>query len=653
MHTIRTRLVISVLALVTAAITTLFTIVTIESSRLSQQQAGDYTEELAHREAGDIRSIIDSASHTAHTLARTMASLKSAGATDRETVSNLVRDTLAAHPEFVGMSTGWEPDAFDGRDTAFRGSAQSDETGRFLPYWYRDGEQLKAAPLTDYETPGAGDWYLVPRQTGKDLVVDPYVYPVNGEDVLMTTATAPIMVEGRFHGVVTVDLALSDLSAALAKKKPYGTGYVALATSGGTVVAHPDEKLLGKPFPQAVASDIATALSRTDAVRSTRDDAFLGEPATTVVTPVSLSTGDAWAVVVSVPEETINAASDGMRRTVLLASVIACVAAAVVVWLLGTGLTRPIVRLRDRLAEIADGDSDLTQRVDETRRDEIGALGAAFNRFTAKIADMVQQINDKAEGVAASAQSLTMISDGLRDGAERAAQRTGTVSGAAEKVSGNIETVAAGAEEMDASIREISVSTSEAAQVGIRAAQIAQSTTQTVAKLGESSSEIGEVVRAINSIAEQTNLLALNATIEAARAGDAGKGFAVVAGEVKDLAQETAKATEDITGRVSAIQADTEAAVRAIDEIVQVVDRINGLQTTIAGAVEEQTATTREMSRNVSEAAAGSADIARAMGDVSEAVHATTTGSGSTGLAAQELSALAGELKSLVGRFRF
>nr|BFE80310.1 hypothetical protein GCM10020093_029110 [Planobispora longispora] len=249
MHNIRTRLVASVLTVVVLAIAVLFAIVTVESGDLSRRQAEKYAEELARREAGEVARLIDGAAHAAHALAGVMASLKSAGRTDRAAVSNLVRDTLARHPEFVGMSTGWEPGAFDGRDAAFRGSAQSDATGRFIPYWYRDGGELKVAALTDYETPGAGDWYLVPRETGKDLVVEPYVYPVNGEDVLMTTATAPIMVDGAFHGVVTVDLALADLRTALLAEKPYGTGYLALVTAAGSVLAHPKQDLLGKPLP--------------------------------------------------------------------------------------------------------------------------------------------------------------------------------------------------------------------------------------------------------------------------------------------------------------------------------------------------------------------------------------------------------------------
>jgi methyl-accepting chemotaxis protein len=219
-------------------------------------------------------------------------------------------------------------------------------------------------------------------------------------------------------------------------------------------------------------------------------------------------------------------------------------------------------------------------------------------------------------------------------------------------MSSNIQTVAAGSEEMGASIREISHSASQAASVAARAVNVTAVTSTVMAKLGESSTEIGNVIKVITSIAAQTNLLALNATIEAARAGEMGKGFAVVASEVKDLAQETARATEDIGQRVAAIQADTGGAVTAIEEISEIIGRISEFQTTIASAVEEQTVTTNEMSRNVTEAADAGGRVAHTISEVATSVQLTTVGVAEATRAAGQLSEMSADLQVIVNRFR-
>jgi methyl-accepting chemotaxis protein len=221
------------------------------------------------------------------------------------------------------------------------------------------------------------------------------------------------------------------------------------------------------------------------------------------------------------------------------------------------------------------------------------------------------------------------------------------------KVSQNLQTVATGAEEMGASIKEIAKNASEAAKIATSAVKVAETTTNaTVSKLGESSTEIGQVIKVITSIAQQTNLLALNATIEAARAGEAGKGFAVVANEVKELAKETAKATEDISRKIEAIQTDTKAAVDAIASISEVINQVNGISSTIATAVEEQNATTNEMARNVSEAAQGSGEITNNIAGVAQAAESTSRGATDTQKAAQQLVETSAELRRLVDQFK-
>lgn len=248
-----------------------------------------------------------------------------------------------------------------------------------------------------------------------------------------------------------------------------------------------------------------------------------------------------------------------------------------------------------------------------------------------------------------SKNDMTNVSHRLRRNAENASDQATMASGAAEEVSANAQSLATAVEQFEASIKEIASNSSTAAGIAREAVEAADATNSTITRLGESSCEIGNVIKVINSIAEQTNLLALNATIEAARAGEAGKGFAVVANEVKELAKETSRATEEIIDRIETIQTGTQEAVGAIGRVSEVISQINESQTAIAGAVEEQTAMTSEISRNISEVAIGSGEIASSISMVAETAANTARGSDETLSTAADIESMAGELLKLVG----
>jgi hypothetical protein len=261
---------------------------------------------------------------------------------------------------------------------------------------------------------------------------------------------------------------------------------------------------------------------------------------------------------------------------------------------------------------------------------------------------LLRQIAQNSESLSESSEEMTSVSQQMAGAAEETSVQANVVSAASEQVSRNIEVVATSAEELMASIREISKSSNEAARVAKNAVTVADQTNHRIGKLGESSIEIGKVIKVITSIAEQTNLLALNATIEAARAGEAGKGFAVVANEVKELAKQTAQATEEIGQKIGAIQTDTKDAVQAIGEISTIINQVNDISNTIASAVEEQTVTTTEIGRNVQEAAKGSGEIANNIAGVATAAKTTAEGAQKVQSSSQSVHEMAGQLGQLV-----
>ncbi len=588
----------------------------------------------------------------------------------REELINLARQTLIENPNLTSTYIAWEPNGVDANDLMYRGDEPGMLDGRFASWIYRDGSgQMKIDRLSDIEDTRlldtgirAGEYYLCPREQLKPCVGDPAPYDMNGQTYLLSSFNAPILVDGKFHGIVGTDISVDFIQQLLSNANAQlygGVGEFALISNNGRLAAYStDKSLIGKPAAQILDAEEQVLVQRLPAGQSHYQiDQAAGHVA--LFLPFSFEGTDArWVLMLQLPiaevmkdldqlMAALGAESRSSLTTMLIIGVLIAVAGLLAIWLISRRITRPLRDMVVMLDNIGQGEGDLTQRLHIDSRNELGQIATGFNTFLTRLQGMISE-------VVGSVQKVSDASEHTADIAIR------TDKGVQTQLA-EIELVATAVHEMTATAQDVARNATQAAEAASHADRAANQGRHIVQDTGATITELaGEIGRAVDvvqtlardsenidailvtirSIAEQTNLLALNAAIEAARAGEQGRGFAVVADEVRNLAQKTQQATGEIQQMIQQLQNGTrdvvqvmeqsqsrtqrsveqaDAAAEALQAITQAVSLINDMNNQIASAAEEQSAVAEDINRNVTNIGQVAQDVAGGAEEASQA----------------------------------
>lgn len=641
-------------------------------------------QEIAAGQASRIRQEVDAAIGDAASIARA-AQVEIAGEAPRRSVVNhILRRIMQTDRGYAGAWIDMTDNGFDGRDAEFREPRDGEMlglpgTGRMSMTWTKGESGAPEADTSEglsFEAVQSEEYYAVASRARRPALTEPYVDEDFTQE-LMTSAAVPVLVENEVRGVAGIDISLASISDILNAQRPYGDGHVALISEKGMYIAHPQEGLRMQPstdLPEAARA----AMAQGDVFEA---PAILGEEEYFLrVQPVDFgNVQGTWTLAVAVPMKSILAEANSLTLLCVLVGVVCSVIGGVVAWRVGRGIVQPVAAMTDAMAELAAGKLDVSLPA-TGQRDELGAMARALQVFKDNAVEMdrmrtAQHEREKEEEARNRALMLKMAEDFEREVkgvvtavssaanemqsnahsmssiADRTAHQSATVSSAAEESSANLNMVASAAEELNTSIAEINRRIEASVQVASSCVAEAEATGQVMHDLNQAADDIGGVVKMIGDIASQVNLLALNATIEAARAGDAGRGFAVVASEVKNLADQVAKAAQDITERVSGIQKQTDNAVRTIDGITTTIHQINEISTAIAAAVEEQGSATGEISRTIQDTATGTGAVTQNIVHVRQSASETENAAARVLVTANELSEESRKLQNAVDDF--
>ncbi|WOA53667.1 methyl-accepting chemotaxis protein [Dickeya solani] len=562
-----------------------------QSGQQQKTTAQQLLEQTAYTSAYSVQNRLDVALFAARDLVQSVISLREAGAPDRATAEQLLKNALKSHPDLLSMSLAWEPNAFDGKDQQYVSQPEQDPKGRFVRYVDRDNTgKVALHNLTDYETPGSGDYYLLPRKLQKEVILEPYSYPYNGVDVLLTSIAVPIMIDGKFYGSVTADFSLDTLQQMVNGIKPYqGAGYATMLSASGTYISHPDKTRISKKLEgdPPLMDSITAGKSYT----RQRFNSFTNAEMMNAYVPVTIgNTSTPWMLGVSVPEQVVMAESVRLRYIGALMTLFSILVVSGVIGLIFTRkVLRPVGGEPADAAAIAlaVAQGDLTLHIPVQPKDT-SSIFYAMSEMQQQLRTIVEQLMSTSESVSHGA---VEISAGNVDLASRTEQQAAAL----EETAASMEQITATVKQNADNAHSATRLTQNAAHIAQRGDEIVSQVVTVMGSIDESSKKISEITSIISSIAFQTNILALNAAVEAARAGEQGRGFAVVAGEVRSLAQRSASAVKDITAligesaeRVSHGVGMVENAGKTMRDMLTAVTSVNDIMSEIVAASDEQ-----------------------------------------------------------------
>ena len=580
---VKTLMLLSIFLTVTVGFTATIGFMMWQWMAQQDSLAKKHIRQIAEVQSLQVSKEMDSALAAARDMGNSALALRDAGISDRQSLNQLLIHYLAAHPQFLSMSMAFEPNAFDHQDAAFAGQSGEDPAGRYARYVDRDASGKPALHLlTDLETPGSGDYYLLPKQRQKEVIIEPYIYPYNGVDVMLTSIAAPIMADGKFLGSVTSDFSLATLQAMTGAIKPWnGTGYALLLSAENKVVFSPDKQATGKPY--------AGKITGHDVIRE--NDPLLNEEAFITWQDIAIGNSQTpWKLAIVTPVSEVMAEA----RAFLLKAIVLMVLSIVVVSLVMAQIftrkvDRPVGGEPSDAAGIAlavargELNNTIPVRAGDTR-----SIFYAPHTMQMQLKRIVDNISDASHSVRGG---TSEISAGNLDLASRTEEQAAAI----------VET-AASMEEISATVKNNADNAHKATTLTDRAASLAghgetlvNDVVTVIGEIDDSARKIGEINSIVDGIAFQTNILALNAAVEAARAGEQGRGFAVVAGEVRNLAQRSANAAKEISQLIAESSGRVNKGVELVNEtgvmmkqVIEAVSHVHLVINDIVQALDEQ-----------------------------------------------------------------